>query len=139
MNAFKVLAVLVVSLLACSCPAASALAQARPSAEAGQIAVLRKELQRQRKVQDQLRSDLQTTRTVVGDLNQRITMQRFFNQSLQHELASTKGLGAIIAAALGALLLIVAFRRGRPAAAAEDDLQRRLAALDQKLRDLSPR
>lgn len=118
--------------------AAPVAAQTPAAPEVIQVAALRKELQRHRKAQGALKKDLDIARATIGDLNQKITDQDGELVSLHQEVSQIWAGGAVGFAVLFSVLLIIAFRRPR-APSPPDELQQRLAALDHKLRELSPR
>jgi Tfp pilus assembly protein PilN len=114
------------------------VAQTPVDPQAAQIGSLRKEMQRQRRVQATLKKELDIARATIGDLNRKITDQEVKLVTLHHEVSQIWAGGAVGFAVLLSVLLIIAFRRPR-APSPPDELQQRLAALDHKLRELSPR
>lgn len=135
MRALGVLALAGCCLLILVAPSA---AQAPVNPQAAQMVGLRKELQRQRKVQVALNKELETARETIDDLTQKVTDQEAKLYLLRQEQARLWGGGAVAVCVLLLLLLIVDFRRLR-FAPQPDELQQRLAALDHKLRELTPR
>jgi hypothetical protein len=133
MRAFGML-ILAVGLIFISSEPLTAQPPANPAT--AQIVGLRKELQRQRKVQDSLRADLESARTQLDTLNRRLGEQEADLASVRRDLAQTWGGGAVGLAMLLVVLLLIAMRRP-PRVGNPDELHQRLAALDQKLRDLA--
>jgi hypothetical protein len=132
MRAIRVLLLAVACVLGVG---ATVSAQVPENPAAAQVAGLRKELRRQRKVQDVLRTDLDTARTQLKELGRTVSDQAAELVSVRRDLAQTWGGGAVGLVILLIVLLLIAMRRP-PGAANPDELQQRLAALDQKLRDL---
>jgi hypothetical protein len=105
--------------------------------QAAQVSALRKEVQRQRKAHGAIKKDLEVSRAAITDLEQRDKLQEEALDSLRRELARAWAWGAVGFALLFFVLVIIGLRR--PPSSRPDELQQRLAALDRKLQDLSPR
>jgi hypothetical protein len=102
-----------------------------------QFNAIRKELKKQRKTQESLRSELETSANAVRDLRKVNSDQELALITLRRDLFLTTAGAAVGVAVLFFLLLIIGFRN-RPRASQPDELQRRLATLDRKLQEISP-